>query len=59
MISRTHSDEGDLQYTVFLTTGRGEMPLNVCATSEKQIRVTNASVGKEEAEKISYLFVGC
>ena len=31
------------------------MPLNVCATSEKQIRVTDASVGKEEAEKISFL----
>ncbi len=31
------------------------MSLNVCATSEKQIRVTDASVGKEEAEKISFL----
>ncbi len=31
------------------------MPLNVCATNEKQIRVSNASVGKEETEKISYL----
>lgn len=55
VILKTHSDEGDLHYIVFLTTARGKMPRNVYGTNEKQIRVTNASVSKEEAEKISNL----
>ena len=54
VILRTGLGE-DNEYTVFLITARGKMPLNVYGTNEKQIRVTHASVRKEEAENISNL----
>jgi len=54
VILRTGLGE-DNEYTVFLFTARGKIPLNVYDTNEKQIRLTHASVRKEEAENISNL----
>ncbi len=48
-------EDNGSEYTVFLITARGKMRLNVYGTNEKQIRVTHASVSKEEAENISNL----